>query len=53
MVPAIGVEFGGSPGAHPQYLRNAHAFISFYHIFPQFGFAPPTFLTSLRLVPTF
>jgi len=31
----IGVDFGGSPGAHPQYLRNAHAVISFYHIFPQ------------------
>ena len=32
-----------------QYLRNTHAFISFYHIIPQkCGFTPPIFLTSLR-----
>ena len=44
----IGVDLGGSPGAHPQYLRNAQAFISFYHNFPpKFGFAPPIFLPSL------
>src|SRR6218665_871766 len=43
--------FGSSLCTHPQYLRNAHAFMSFYHIypFPQIWVCPPMFLTSLRL----
>src|SRR6218665_2662384 len=34
----------GQPGRPPQYLRNAHAFISFYHIPPNLTFPLQYFL---------
>lgn len=44
ILKVIGVDLGGgSPSACPHYLRNAQAFIGFYHIPPKFGFAPPIF----------
>ena len=47
----VGVDFVGQPGCVPQYLRDAHAFISSYHIFsPTVWFAPPIFLPSLYIL---
>ena len=30
----IGVDFGGSPGTCPKLLKNAHVFITLYHLLP-------------------